>query len=667
MLWKAWVCDDAFITFRHVAHLLGGYGPVFNPGERVQAFTHPLWFWLLATGGLVVDVYAAAVGAGVLLTVVLFVILAWHLRRRPHRLVLLILAFLVLFTSRTFVEYQTSGLENSLTNLLVVALVGLLCSAWLDGRALSFSTAAWLCGLLVLNRPDHAMFVAPVAAVVLCNLVRGRSRRAWLEVLAAAVSVFGWYGFAALYYGTPLPNTAYAKVVMPWPDAVAMGSAYLVDYVRHEPLHAGVVLAAVLGGLWAGVRGLRRCEPGAGVPIALAAAIALHLAYVLYVGGDYMRGRFVDAALVASVAMGVHLLSRFLPMRENHRAATCAAAVFGAMVFILQMQSPQVLRCSGRGIEWIYFAYPPIWIIAAAATYLAAAILLLRKAQGATHPRAGLVFCSALVLLTFLSISLLGYRPPDAAVLVVLLVAGLATSFALARGLAGAGLGTPSLAFVALIVAATGSLCDIDRRSESGSGAISDEFTCYHIRGWRNPFRHPVESLRGTVGRWYRIGRTAQRYAETCGPITVAYDSLGVISYYSGPNVRVIDLCGLAEPYLNRSPTPPCRRPGHVLFQIPPGYLAARGTINLLPDWFNRLERCDPTLASDADRLSSDAAWAGHEDLARWQSTRLIISGDLLSAERFRAMPRYIFPERRRLDDESACRRALAELVELMY
>lgn len=35
--WRhAFVCDDAFITFRVAAHLAGGLGPLWNTGERVE-------------------------------------------------------------------------------------------------------------------------------------------------------------------------------------------------------------------------------------------------------------------------------------------------------------------------------------------------------------------------------------------------------------------------------------------------------------------------------------------------------------------------------------------------------------------------------------------------------------------------------------------------------
>ena len=57
MIWqRRWTSDDGFINFRVVCNILAGHGPVFNVGERVEAFTSPLWIALLA--GL------AALGAG---------------------------------------------------------------------------------------------------------------------------------------------------------------------------------------------------------------------------------------------------------------------------------------------------------------------------------------------------------------------------------------------------------------------------------------------------------------------------------------------------------------------------------------------------------------------------------------------------------------------------
>jgi arabinofuranosyltransferase len=41
--------DDSFISFRYARNLAAGRGLVFNPGERVEGYTNPLWV-LIAAG-----------------------------------------------------------------------------------------------------------------------------------------------------------------------------------------------------------------------------------------------------------------------------------------------------------------------------------------------------------------------------------------------------------------------------------------------------------------------------------------------------------------------------------------------------------------------------------------------------------------------------------------
>ncbi len=47
---SSWVIDDAYISLRTIDHFLHGYGLRYNPAERVQAYTHPLWLGLLTAG-----------------------------------------------------------------------------------------------------------------------------------------------------------------------------------------------------------------------------------------------------------------------------------------------------------------------------------------------------------------------------------------------------------------------------------------------------------------------------------------------------------------------------------------------------------------------------------------------------------------------------------------
>ncbi|EMF82937.1 hypothetical protein LEP1GSC188_2966 [Leptospira weilii serovar Topaz str. LT2116] len=58
---SAWLSDDSFITFRVVDNFLNGFGLRWNPWERVQVYTHPLWlFLLIPIQWIVQDISASA-------------------------------------------------------------------------------------------------------------------------------------------------------------------------------------------------------------------------------------------------------------------------------------------------------------------------------------------------------------------------------------------------------------------------------------------------------------------------------------------------------------------------------------------------------------------------------------------------------------------------------
>ena len=70
MAWThRWIADDAFIDVRVVNNVLAGHGPVYNVGERVEAYTNPLWVLaLVAFRGLLpilsVEWWAVVLGIG---------------------------------------------------------------------------------------------------------------------------------------------------------------------------------------------------------------------------------------------------------------------------------------------------------------------------------------------------------------------------------------------------------------------------------------------------------------------------------------------------------------------------------------------------------------------------------------------------------------------------
>src|SRR5207248_8714278 len=68
---RRWAADDAYIDFRVVDNMLHGLGPVFYAGERVEAYTSPLWVAILAAvhGLLDFNLPWTAVAIGLALTV----------------------------------------------------------------------------------------------------------------------------------------------------------------------------------------------------------------------------------------------------------------------------------------------------------------------------------------------------------------------------------------------------------------------------------------------------------------------------------------------------------------------------------------------------------------------------------------------------------------------
>ena len=312
----AWLCDDAFITFRVVDNWSHGYGLTWNVPDRVQVFTHPLWMLVVLllhglTGEFVVTVQV--LGVGLSLAALALLVRGAASRRAAA------LALLALVLSRAFVDYSTSGLENPLTHLLLVVFFGL----FFDGsdhprRLLHLSVVAGLC---VCNRMDLALLVLPPLAH------RVWERRTWREdarPLALGLAPFAaWEAFALFYYGSLFPNTSYAKLAagIPAGELLEQGCYYLLRAVDRDPVTLALIVAGAVVP-WA-VRSERRAWPAS-------VGVALYLLYVLRIGGDFMAGRFLAAPAVVGALLVARLPAELLG--ESWWLAAALVAGLGASV-----------------------------------------------------------------------------------------------------------------------------------------------------------------------------------------------------------------------------------------------------------------------------------------------------------------------------------------------
>src|SRR5262249_14549278 len=151
------------------------------------------------------------------------------------------------------------------------------------------AAAGALAAGLALTRPDAVLLVLPAFAT-------SRYRSADVRPLAAGLSPWLlWEAFSLVYYGALAPNTALAKLGsgVPRGALARQGLSYLGDPLRRDPIPLVVIAAGTAA---AAVRGGRAAR-------ALAAGIALHLAYVVSIGGDFMTGRFLTPALALSAVL----------------------------------------------------------------------------------------------------------------------------------------------------------------------------------------------------------------------------------------------------------------------------------------------------------------------------------------------------------------------------
>lgn len=329
ILQYSWVTDDAFITFRSVMNFVSGEGPVFNIGERVQSFTHPLWFFLLSLGGVLdLNLYFFAIFLGLAFSLLTI----WALFRLNRELgndsaAMLLLGLGALAASESVVSFGTSGLENSLTYFLVVAAT---IASLRPARRLAFYL---LVALALVNRLDALFFLAPLFVWTVYSDWRLRVLR--LKVVAAGLlPLFAWHVFSVIYYGFLFPNTKYAKVGgRGFVQNAESGVHYLYDSMQAE-WHTWLLIVLLPVLLFLGLRSRFLTVVHRPVVGALVAGMYMQIAYVVLIaGGDFMRGRFFT--VVAIGASSALLFFRFAaPLWIKGALAVSCAGLFAVSAWI---------------------------------------------------------------------------------------------------------------------------------------------------------------------------------------------------------------------------------------------------------------------------------------------------------------------------------------------
>jgi arabinofuranosyltransferase len=314
---RAWVGDDAFITLRTVDNFVNGYGLTWNPAERVQAYTHPLWMFLLSAAyywtrepvvtTIVVSILVSLTG------LLLFV------TKGSRSILGAVFGVLILVLSRAFVDYSTSGLENPLSHLLVVVFYALYFGMKPSVRKVFLLSV--VASLGAVNRLDLTLLFLPPLVYATLQV---RTLQSFAAAVLGQTPLVLWLGFATFYYGFPLPNTAYAKLNtgIPTPDLLEQGLYYFLNSLEYDPIT--LLTIAATGAIALSLRKMSW--------IAALGGIALYLAYVARIGGDFMSGRMLTTSLLVAVILLAQLDYEKMPYH-------LMAFLFG-MVLLVGLSTP---------------------------------------------------------------------------------------------------------------------------------------------------------------------------------------------------------------------------------------------------------------------------------------------------------------------------------------
>lgn len=295
----AWISDDAMISLKVVVNTLCGYGPNFNIDERVQAYTHPLWFLLLLFFSYFTDIWYATYGLSFVFAIASVLLLLKISSRQP--LFFIVILSIGLLFSKTFADYSTSGLENPLSNFLLI----LLCYLWikLDTNGTfekknirNIVLINFISCLLLLNRMDHVLFAIPILCYIGFKCIFNHNYKILLVSLLSFVPFLLWECFSFWYYGQLFPNTAYSKLNtgITRLDYIHQGLSYFVRLIADDPI---VFVFFIFSFLSLSLRIVRNNIK----TLILICSLFIYLLYVISIGGDFMDGRFFCAPFVISM------------------------------------------------------------------------------------------------------------------------------------------------------------------------------------------------------------------------------------------------------------------------------------------------------------------------------------------------------------------------------
>lgn len=284
----AWLSDDSFITLRVIDNFVNGYGLRYNVVERVQAYTHPLWLFLLTLPYFIFkDPFYTPILISIALTLLLLYLLIFKLSISRFNSIFIII---LLIASKSFIDYSSSGLENPLSHLLIVIYIYFyLKEIEIQRKILILS---FIISLSYLNRIDSILIYIPSLFYL---FYQNHSKKNILYAIYGFLPIILWTVFSIVYYGFPFPNTFYAKINtgIPKLEIFSQGVYYFINSLKFDTITLVIIFLVI------GITFIKRIK----IHYYLVFGILLYLIYIIYIGGDFMSGRFFSLPFITAIAI----------------------------------------------------------------------------------------------------------------------------------------------------------------------------------------------------------------------------------------------------------------------------------------------------------------------------------------------------------------------------
>ena len=279
-----WLTDDIFVTFRYISNLFAGNGLVYNAGEYVEGYTHPLWLLVLIPFYPNLEIASQALG------LLSFAGLIYFLTRSGW------LAAALVVCNMEMRIWATGGLETMFFTFLVFL------SVWATLEKKNW--VGWILLALVLTRPDGLL----IAGIILLFNWR------YYKPLLLLVPLLGLRYY---YYDDLLPNTYYVK---------SGGGSYFSQGFYYIWIYASVYVSTFL--VLYGFRFIKKRE----FALPLAVIFAYLILFVARVGGDFMFARFI----IPVIPLVYFIIEQSLKEYKNAALLVSVLVIFSLVEFNLR-------------------------------------------------------------------------------------------------------------------------------------------------------------------------------------------------------------------------------------------------------------------------------------------------------------------------------------------